>query len=74
MAYVEAKTETSGYTTPEQYVRHLIENDQEEQRRAFEQRLLDALRDDHEYIEVPDEVWADGDIVGFIEEQAAKRG
>jgi antitoxin ParD1/3/4 len=67
-AYVDARTEFGDYGTPSQYIRELIAEDRDRRRRNIEERLLDSLKDESRALELTDEQWEHGDIVGIIED------
>jgi antitoxin ParD1/3/4 len=67
-AYVDAQAEFGDYGTPSQYIRELIVEDRDRRRRNIEERLLDSLKDEPRALELTDEQWEHGDIVGIIEE------
>jgi antitoxin ParD1/3/4 len=72
-AYVEAQAEAGDYGTPSQYIRELILDDQD-RRLHLEDRLLASLKDEEGSLEISNEDWEHGDIVGLIEEHAKKLG
>ncbi|MDQ2926379.1 MAG: type II toxin-antitoxin system ParD family antitoxin [Acidobacteriota bacterium] len=64
--YVDAQIEAGDFGTPSQYIRELILDDRDRHRRNLEEHLLSALKEEQNALEIPDEVWDHGDIVGTI--------
>jgi antitoxin ParD1/3/4 len=71
-AYVDAQTEAGNYGTPQEFIRELIQDDRDRHRRNLEERLLDALKDESNAIEISDEDWANGNVVRTLKAYARK--
>jgi len=67
--YVDSQTEDGQFATPSEYIGELISED----RRRLEAHLMEALKEEDQAIEIPQEVLAHGDIVGFILESVRDR-
>jgi antitoxin ParD1/3/4 len=69
--YAEAGTQAGAYGSPNQYISDLILDDHD-RRLALKEHLLESLNHTEDSLEISDEDWQHGDIVGLIEEHANK--
>ncbi len=71
-SYVEAQIASGDFGTPSQYISELIQEDRDRRRRNIEEHLLHALKHESEALEIADEHWQHGDIVGILESHAER--
>ena len=70
--YIDAQTVAEDFATPDEYIRNLIEEDK--RHKNLETHLLNALKDEANAVEIPDDILERGDIVGFLEDKAKQFG
>lgn len=73
-SYVDAQIDAGDYGTPSQYIRELILDDRDRRRRNIEEHLLSALKDEDQALQISDDLWERGDIVGMLEAHAEQLG